>query len=384
MRYTPPLPVIDTTVDLPSLENYTLVSLDTEGWIDNAIKIGIATCNTVVPVSPHTGPSFAQYNSINCSSVRLRDVSKCGLRNRERVRFGNKASTVDSDPAAPLAVLLGEVPQPRILVVYYGVTELVWMKKNCPSLLTAFDACIDVQGLAGEVSVNIKKPHLRFTMGALSFDEGLEPLQKNKRHHRAVNDAVYTLAVLAALLDCPKNAPVLAIASAQRRLWLFHGRPKPVYRFPYTALIRTLDRTPLPPELDTAGKIYNYLAHFSPRTAGTGKTHKIPRSKEQLSWSWISFTTLEDLEYFLETVAHSTFPGGKRIFVESQYIPGVTLSRRERTAEQIENSDRIREERRQARLNAALTEVRTMNPHQNQRFSRSNSIQELSLFDDSP
>jgi hypothetical protein len=72
-------------------------------------------------------------------------------------------------------------------------------------------------------------------------------------------------------------------------------------------------------------------------------TKKWRPTEAQLSWSW----TKDHLDAF---VSATTFSGNKTIIAESCYLPGVSLTSEERKAKQIEDGDRIREERQQKRL----------------------------------
>jgi len=60
---------------------------------------------------------------------------------------------------------------------------------------------------------------------------------------------------------------------------------------------------------------------------------------EQLSWSWISFATNFELDAFLAANDDLTVGRGKRIIFESYYIPGVTLTAKERVSKQLEDRE---------------------------------------------
>jgi hypothetical protein len=60
----------------------------------------------------------------------------------------------------------------------------------------------------------------------------------------------------------------LVIAKNPKRTRLFYGRPQPSKAYPFTAQIRSLDRTPLPFKLDAVSKVYRYFSSFNPITAG--------------------------------------------------------------------------------------------------------------------
>jgi hypothetical protein len=123
-----------------------------------------------------------------------------------------------------------------------------------------------------------------------------------------------------------------------------------VKKYPFTAQAMTSDQSPLPPELNTAGKIYRHFSSFHAITAGTGVTNKKRPSNAQLGWGWICFSTKDHLDTFLSATNLIKFSSGKTIIAKSHYQPGVTLTTEERKAKQIEDGDVIREERRKKRL----------------------------------
>lgn len=232
------------------------------------------------------------------------------------------------------------------------------MSQCCPDLLGKFTAHVDVQKLAANAS-DTSYPGLRQSLLALGITEGVPPWKdrKYKIPHRAANDVVYTLAILASLISRPSDAVPLKIMTSPKSTKLFYGRPRPQKHYPYTVLIRTLDGTPLPSELDTAGKVYHYFATFNPVSAGTGIARNPSACRpgfvvpeQQLSRSWLSFDSPADLDTFCRSVNHTTVAGGKKITVESYYIPGVTLNSEESKAKQLKDGVRIREERRRLRL----------------------------------
>ncbi|QDS71149.1 hypothetical protein FKW77_009971 [Venturia effusa] len=285
-----------------------------------------------------------------------REPARSHKKTSEHLRFGEEATRIDEDIESTISACLHQQnSSDRILVVFDSRTEMKWASQTCPSLLDQFAAYVDVQQLMANVSDN-QHPSLRKSLFALGINEGV-PASKDRQYktpHRAANDVVYTLAILASLMSLPPDAAPMSIPKKSKRLVLFYGRPRPKERYPFTALLRTLDCTPLPPALDTSGKVYNYFSSFNPITAGTGiarNPHTRPDSfrKAQLSRSWICFGSKLDLDAFLLAVNHTTVGGGKSIIVESYYHPGVSLTVQERFAKQIEDTERIREERSRMR-----------------------------------
>lgn len=352
------LPSITSAAELQNiLPDCTLVSIDIEGQVPNALEVGLAICGPLKDLnSEHTYSAFLEQNMISCFTLWLQNKSKRRTKNQERLRFGKEPKNVDNEPETTISNHLEKFHSTRrILILYDSHTELKWLAQTCPNLLPTFSAQVDVQRMAVDISKpstadvsSNRQPSLRQCLTAMSLDEGL-PTFKLDRPHRACNDAVYTLAIIAAILSRAADAPPLDIATNPKRPRLFYGRPHPAKAYPFTAIIRTTDRTPLPSEIDSAGKIYNYFSSFSPITAGSGLTHKGSLNTEQLSWSWICFSNKEDLDRFQASISY-TIPSRKQIRIESQYIPGVTLTAEERRVKQLEDGDRIREERRQARL----------------------------------
>jgi hypothetical protein len=132
---------------------------------------------------------------------------------------------------------------------------------------------------------------------------------------------------------------------------LFTGGPRPVRKYPFTAQILTLDRSPLPLELNAAAKVHNRFSAFHPIAAGTGITKQARPTEAQLSWSWICFSTKDHLDAFVSANQCASFSSGKTIVAERCYRPGIiSLTTAERMAKQLEDQDRIREERRKTRL----------------------------------
>lgn len=352
----PNLPSISTAAELRELLSdgcTTLVCIDIEGDHYNTSEIGLAICSHLDPLKAgHSYASFIEENQISCSTIRIQEPTFQHQRHQEALRFGEESYDIDNNFQSTIS----SHSQFRdatnlVLVVFDSKAELKWASQSCPDLLGKFTAYVDVQKLAANASSNVN-PGLRRSLHALGLTEGV-PLWKDrqfKKPHRAANDVVYTLAVLASLLSRPSTAVPLKIERSPKPPKLFYGRPWPQRCYPYTVLIRTFDQTPLPFRLDTAGKVYHYFSPFSPISAGTGLTHKDSPHKQQLSRSWISFDTKADLDTFCNSVNHTTVGGGKRIIVESYYIPGVTLTSEERKAKQLEDGERIREERRRLRL----------------------------------
>lgn len=235
-----------------------------------------------------------------------------------------------------------------MLVVFDSHAKLKWASRSCPKLLQLFSAYVDVQKFAADVSDN-RQPRLRHRLRSLGLFDSV-PNPKKTRPHRAGNDAVYALAILATLSSRSPDDPSLVIDKNPKRPRLFYGRPQRSKAYPFTVQIRTFDCTPLPLELDTAGKVYSHFSSFNPILAGTGLSHKSSPNKEQLSWSWICFSTKNDLDAFIFSTNHATFNVGKKIIVESHYFHGITLTAEERKAKQLGDREKIREERRKATL----------------------------------
>jgi hypothetical protein len=129
-------------------------------------------------------------------------------------------------------------------------------------------AIVNVQNLAANVSDH-RKPSLRQCLKTLDLAHEV-PKCEPSRPHRAGNDTVYTLALLAALLSYPSDAPTLLISKKIKAPVLFCGRPRPARRYPFTAQILTPNRSPLHLELDTAAKIHRRFSLFHPIATGTG------------------------------------------------------------------------------------------------------------------
>jgi len=257
-----------------------------------------------------------------------------------------------------------------VLVVFDSHAKLKWASRSCPKLLQLFSAYVDVQKFAADVSDN-RQPRLRHRLRSLGLFDSV-PNPKKTRPHRAGNDAVYALAILATLSSRSPDDPSLVIDKNPKRPRLFYGRPQRSKAYPFTVQIRTFDCTPLPLELDTAGKVYSHFSSFNPILAGTGlshksiandnnsqgqqlrnflgSSHKSSPNKEQLSWSWICFSTKNDLDAFIFSTNHATFNVGKKTIVESHYFHGITLTAEERKAKQLGDREKIREERRKATL----------------------------------
>ncbi|KAF2436238.1 hypothetical protein EJ08DRAFT_232097 [Tothia fuscella] len=343
--------------ELPSsMEESVFVSIDLEGEIDNVCEIGLAICTHLPrPIGiRETYDSFVEDNDISCVTIRPREPSRHRARNQERLRLGEDAQGLDTDLEATIRGHLSRYASQNFILIAWDIRkELLWASRYYPNLLQLFSAYLDVQELAAEASKNYT-PSLRHCLRSLNLFEGVYDGRRQTIPHRAANDVVYTPAALAALSSRPLDAPPLVIARTPKPpTKIFLGRPTPKF-YPFTALIRTIDRTPLPRILDTAGKVATYFSSYKSIATGTGSTNRKWRNseqhKEQLSWSWVSFRTQEELDLFLEDTNHTSVGRGKEIISENHYIPGVTLTREERALKTIEDGDRIREERKRARL----------------------------------
>lgn len=352
------LPSISTAAELKARlddGSTTLVCIDIEGDHYNTSEIGLAICSRFAPwKAGNSYTSFIEENQVSCSTIRIQKPTFQHLRSQEPLRFGDESYSIDDNFQSTIS---GNSQFRNatnlILVVFDSRAELKWASQSCPDLLGNFAAYVDVQKLAANASDNAN-PGLRQSLHALGLTEGV-PLWKDRQFkipHRAANDVVYTLAVLASLLSRPSTAATLKIERSPKPRRLFYGRPRPSRYYPYTVLIRTLDQTPLPSELDTAGKVHRYFSSFNPTSAGTGLTHKDSSQKEKLSRSWITFGSRAHLDIFCSSVNHTTVGGGKKIIIESFFIPGITLTSEERKAKQLEDGERIREERRKVRLSS--------------------------------
>lgn len=368
---SPTLPSISTAAELNQHlgdGSTTLVCIDIEGDWHNTSEIGLAICSHLQPLKiGHSYASFVEENQISCSTITLRESTPHHQNSQERLRFGEDAHGVDENFESTISGhLRRQASSNLILALFDSRSEMKWVTRCYPTLLDHFTAYVDVQRFANNASNNRRPLSLRECLIALDINEGV-PVCRNKdrlrKPHRAANDVVYTLATLASLLSRPSDAALLKIAQNAKSLVLIYGRPWPKRMYPYTVLIRTIDRTPLPPGLDSAGKVYSFFSSFNPITAGTGLTHN-PRTRpeydceqlnrsfeDQLSRSWICFGNRVDLDAFVLSMNHATVGGGKKIVVERFYVPGVTLANwEERKAKQLEDGDRIREERRKLRL----------------------------------
>jgi hypothetical protein len=355
----PAPPCIATTAELNLLIRdgslaATFVAIDLEGGAENIVEVGLAICSRLTPLNPgESYASFIQDNEINCSTIQLHQNTRSRERHQERLQFGDQINAIENENDFESIIHSRLRPfssQYLILVVFDSHAELKWAARACPSLLQIFSAYVDAQTLAANISDNLK-PSLRQCLKTLNIAHDI-PTHKNNRPHRAGNDTVYTLALLAALLSHPSDAQPLVISTNQKKPKLFTGRPTPTRKYPFTAQIITRDSSPLPLELDTAGKIYRHFSSFNPIAAGTGVTKKKRPSNSQLSWSWICFSTKDHLDAFISATNLNSkiFSSGKTIVAESHYHPGVTLTKEERKAKQLEDGERIREERRKTRL----------------------------------
>jgi hypothetical protein len=320
----------------------TLVALGVEGDPKHVGEVGLANCSRLTPLKPEDSyASFAQNIEISCFTIQLHQGTYSHQNHQESLRYGNQINTAQDDLEPMIhSRLQAFSSQCIVLVVFAGYAELKWAATACQTLFQTLSAYVDAQDLAGNVS-NLPKPGLRQSLKSLDITRDIP---KHKALHRVGNDAVYTLALLAALLSRPLDAPTLVVA---KKPSLFTGRPLKA-DYPFTAHIRTADRSPLPPELDRARKIFWYFSSFAPTAAGTGLTKR--PNNAQLAWSWISFSTKDHLDAFVSTTNSMVFSNNKTVIAETRYQPGVTLTWAERKAKQLEDGDRIREEHRKKRL----------------------------------
>jgi hypothetical protein len=339
----------------------TLVALDIEGEADNPTEVGIGVCSKSKSLqfkrdSEDPIPDFVSQNDIKCLNIRISYPQlKRRSRKRESLRSGEQISISEKDliDTATTYINRFSLGQELVLIVFSGTTELEWVAKQLSKNLQ-FTQYADVQKniqMFGNHPSKQTRPGLRYCVESLNIVNGVwrpELMVQRDIRHQPGNDAVYTLALLSILLNWQSEALPSIIFNAPKRPKLFSGRPRPVSKYPFTAMIRTSDDTPIPGPLKAAGSICKYFLSFSPSAAGTGKSGNRLIVK-QLARSWISFSTKADLDTFLSATAGTLVIEGKNLVVESMFIPGMTLTYEETKVKQLANREQVQKQRQAAR-----------------------------------
>jgi hypothetical protein len=213
-----------------------------------------------------------------------------------------------------------------------------------------FDSA-DLQDYVEEAS---GKPHvgLRDSMMALGIAEKIS--SHGKGHHNAGNDAVRTLALLAALLtretlsntECGQE--IVISRTSVLRVPVFDGRPLPWRAYPFTAKVETLDSSALPSEFETVGRLSKHYQHYTPKATGKKSSQKLSKSKIDLTRAWISFPTQQHLNRFI-TEVHVSVVGGIQLSVHWVLRRGTLPTEAEDTRAFWEAQKCFRERTRQAK-----------------------------------
>ena len=183
------------------MQEAVLVSLDLEGSPYVISEIALATI-AVRPGIPHFCEGRARFFDRNKVRAVTWEVYAKPQANYENYRHRETIECRDEDVAAVCLVDkvrdLAAAKMNLLLVGYDLQMELRWISRHCPRLTSYLAATVDVQDLIMQ-SLPKDTKQIRLTKALAAFSI------KDNRHcasyHSATNDAVRSLAVLAALLE---------------------------------------------------------------------------------------------------------------------------------------------------------------------------------------
>jgi hypothetical protein len=148
-----------------------------------------------------------------------------------------------------------------ILVGFSLYTEFKWISGYCPSLTSLFVGWVDLQDTVAENSGTVD-PGLLHTLNAMKIVER-PPGSNPPNRHRASNDAVRCLAVLAGLI-CLDSFAVPTKIYKPVKLALLSKLPAPIRKYPFTAPVTTADGGIIPPEYNSPKSLYELFKRFQP------------------------------------------------------------------------------------------------------------------------
>ncbi|KAI0446898.1 hypothetical protein F4803DRAFT_576595 [Xylaria telfairii] len=320
-----------------TLQNSAFASLDTECIGTRRghrilCQVGLSYLPCLTPISANPASSktsledFARQRGVSSTTINVAfGTVRPGvcIPGRMRQRFGNECTcTLDQLDGLVDRYLTGYSARCQfqgkthlILVLFESQAEWQYMARHFPSAMRHFSAWIDVGGLCREIAGggNVK---LTNTLVALGYSHNDINLRRfaclENRAHNAGNDAVLKLAALEGLQQ-PDNRDKLRSLEAYRHIISSHRGPPNPLRMPFTAIIRSSGTIGivLPPSLSSALSIARYfLDEYHPK--------RISVSAGQPAYAWVTFTSLQQLEYFVRRT-HGMHVDGKALLITNFY-----------------------------------------------------------------
>lgn len=300
------------------LDNAILVAIDMRGWLTSISQVGLASTH-ICPSNPlqvaedqgSTLQTFYDMNNIQAHALTIPVFSKKRRRSQEGIKFGNHESTNRDDVEKRLNELVSGLTKesvPLILVGFAMYNNFEWISLHYPSFFSHFKYWVDVQNLVEECCGS--HPGLSNTMSALNIHHGT-PGKDIAYDHKASNEAVRTLAVLATLMS--RGNFVYQAPPQELRL-----RARNWSKLPYKARITSVDNGLLPDCIRTPRELGNRFAAYQPNRILINNR----ASTSGVSVWWLSFSSRHSLDRFALEIDHSVMDG-KQLAVEKVFAPGV-------------------------------------------------------------
>lgn len=232
----------------------------------------------------------------------------------------------------------------NLLLVRYDLRrEFPVLTELCPGIVPYFSGWFDLQLSIREISGRMLRLHDVY--GALSgFKQAAHKL------HCAGNDAVRTLGLLPTIISQPESI-ALKLCDPSQKTKRYNGRRIHLDYHPFNAVIRTVDRSPLPLELSIPRQVIRYFEKYEPKSVNKYQNSRCKATK--LSYAYLSFNTRDLLQKFVSEVDGSCI-GGKLLRVRWKVPPG-TVPADVLTSREFYEAQRVSKQQRGGAVREEIT-----------------------------